>query len=65
MSRKGFQYEYRLSSEYPQEFEAVSFAYLQAGWKVISAIPETGLPTQIVFEWTKDSPPHFPPVNWP
>lgn len=31
MSRKGFRYEYRLSSKYPQEFEAVTFAYLQAG----------------------------------
>ncbi len=65
MSKKGFRYEYRLSSVFPQEYEAVNFAYLQAGWKEVGAIPDEGIPTHIVFEWQKDGPPIFPFVNWP
>lgn len=65
MSCKGFRYVYKLSSIYPQEYEAVNFAYLQAGWKEIPTLPESGLPTQIVFEWQQDCPPVFPTVNWP
>ena len=65
MSRKGFRYEYRLSSKYPQEFEAVTFAYLQAGWKSVGALPAEGLPTHLVFEWQGDGPPIYPFVNWP
>lgn len=65
MSNKGYRFEYRLTSGYPHEYEAVSFAYLQAGWKEVSARPEAGLPTHIVFEWQQDGPPIFPVVNWP
>lgn len=66
MSNKGFQYSYKLSSHYPQEYEAVNFAYLQAGWKEVGVLPpETGFPTHIIFEWQGDGPPFFPPVNWP
>lgn len=65
MSSKGFRHEYRLKSFYPQEYEVVNFAYLQAGWKEVGAIPSEGIPTHIIFEWTKDSPPLYPFVNWP
>lgn len=65
MSCKGFRYEYKLSSVYPQEFEAVTFAYLQAGWKTAGILPEVGIPSHIIFEWQKDGPPIYPFVNWP
>ena len=65
MSRKGTIYHYPLQSQYPQEYEAVNFAYTQSGWKEVGALPEIGLPTHIVFEWQKDSPPIYPMVNWP
>lgn len=65
MSSKGFRYEYELQSKYPQEYEAVNFAYLQAGWKEIGALPEEGLPTHIIFEWQNDGTPYYPSVNWP
>lgn len=65
MSCKGFKYEYKLNTRYPQEYEAVNFAYLQAGWREVGALPAEGIPTHIIFEWTKDGPPFYPFVNWP
>ena len=65
MSRKGFRHKYELSSLQPQEYEAVVFAYLQAGWVEIEVLPEAGSPKYIVFEWQKDGPPCYPSVNWP
>ena len=65
MSCKGFKYEYRLGSKYPQEYEAVSLAYLQAGWKAVGVLPDEGLPTHVVFEWQQDGPPTYPSVPWP
>lgn len=65
MSCKGFRYEYKLSSVYPQECEAVIFAYLQAGWREVGCLPDTGVPTHIIFEWQKDGPPNYPFVIWP
>lgn len=65
MSCKGYQCSYKLNSIYPQEYEAVVFAYSQAGWKEIGALPAEGLPTHITFEWQFDSPPVYPAVAWP
>lgn len=65
MSCKGFHYEYKLSSIYPQEYEAVNFAYTQAGWKEIGVLPDEGIPSHIIFEWQHDGPPIYPFVNWP
>ena len=65
MSCKGFRYDQPLTSKYPQEYEAVVFAYTQAGWKEVRAKPDTGIPTHITFEWLYDGPPHYPSVNWP
>lgn len=62
---KGFRYEYQLTSQYPQEYEAVNFAYLQAGWREVGAKPDTGIPTHIIYEWDYDRPPIYPFVNWP
>lgn len=64
MSCKGFRYEYKLKTYYPHEYEAVNFAYLQAGWKEID-VHETGIPTRVIFEWPYDRPPIYPAVNWP
>ncbi len=65
MSRKGFRYIYQMKSIYPQELEAVIFAYTQNGWKHIDDIIDDGPPYKIVFEWERVSPPIFPEVNWP
>ena len=62
---KGWIYEYELKSIYPQECEAVIFAYTQAGWKYVDIKPDSGFPTHIIFEWTKNSPHYMPYVNWP
>lgn len=64
MSSKGFRYNYELESHYPQEYEAVNFAYTNAGWEEIGALPDKGIPTHIVYEWKKDGPPVYPFVNW-
>ncbi len=67
MSCKGFRYEYKLSSKYPAEGEAVIDAYTQAGWEYAGILPEdddTEL-THIVFEWPYDRPPIYPHVSWP
>lgn len=64
MSCKGQRYAYPLKSKYPQEYEAVVFAYTQAGWKEVGAKPEDGIPTHIIFEWQQDGPPYSPDVNW-
>lgn len=65
MPRKGTLYNYPLKSIYPQEYEAAVFAYSQAGWKEVGALPAEGLPTHIIFEWQLDSPPIYPAVAWP
>lgn len=65
MSCKGFRYNYKLKSKYPQEYEAVNFAYTNAGWDEVGALPDDGIPTHIVYEWQKDGPPIYPFVNWP
>lgn len=66
MLRKHFRYEYKLSTRYPQEYEAVNFSYLQAGWKEIDfRSDDAGFPTHIIFEWPLDRPPIYPSVNWP
>lgn len=65
MSRKGFRYEYKLTSHNVLEYEAVNFAYTQAGWKELDLPLGEGFPESIVFEWTKDGPPLYPEVNWP
>ena len=63
---KGFRYEYKLSSKLPQEYEAVNFAYLNAGWVQVGMLPVEGNDiTHIIYEWQKDCPPYYPPVNWP
>lgn len=65
MSCKGRRYAYKLKTIFPQEYEAVNFAYLQVGWKEVGSIPDDGIPTHIVFEWTRDGPPVYPDVNFP
>ena len=65
MSRKGFKYEYVLTSNSILEYEAVNFAYTTAGWKDLGAPPGKGFPKSVIFEWQKDGPPFFPQVNWP
>lgn len=65
MSCKGFKYEYRLDSKYPQEYEIVCSAYLQVGWEAVGVLPDEGLPTHVVFEWQQDGPPTYPSVPWP
>lgn len=65
MSKKGFRYEYKLETIYPQELEAVIFAYTQNGWKHINDITDDGPPYTIIFEWQYDGPPFYPPVNYP
>ena len=65
MSRKGFRYEYKLTSHDILEYEAVNFAYTQAGWKDLGAPPGEGFPESIIFEWEKDGTPLYPAVNWP
>lgn len=40
MSCKGFRYEYKLTSHDILEYEAVNFAYTQAGWKDLGALLE-------------------------
>lgn len=65
MSRKGYRYEYVMKTIYPQEMEAVIFAYTQNGWKHIEDIMEDDKPFRIVFEWQRNSPVMFPRVNWP
>ena len=42
MSCKGFRYEYKLTSHDILEYEAVNFAYTQAGWKDLGAPPGEG-----------------------
>lgn len=65
MSEPKHRYAYRLTSGHLPEYEAVVFAYTQAGWVEVAALPESGLPTHIIFEWQKDCPPIYPSVNWP
>ena len=65
MSCKGFRYEYKLTSHDILEYEAVNFAYTQAGWKDLGAPHGEGFPESIIFEWEKDGPPLYPAVNWP
>lgn len=65
MSLKGHRYAYKLKTILPQEYEAVNFAYYQAGWKEVDSIPDDGIPTHIIFEWTRDGPPVYPVVNFP
>lgn len=64
MSKKGFRYEYPMKTIYPQEMEAIIFAYTQNGWKHIEDIGDNP-PFKIVFEWLRDGPPFYPPVNIP
>lgn len=65
MGYRGFSYEYILASHDIREYEAVNFAYTQAGWKDLGATPGEGVPQAIVFEWTKEGPPFYPQISWP
>ena len=66
MSCKGRRFHHELKTPYPQEYEAVNFAYTQAGWIEVGVIPhENGLPHYIVYEWPKDRPPVYPHPSWP
>ena len=64
MQEKGFIYTYNLKTCLPQEYEAVTFAFLQAGWNVVGIEPEDGYPATIIFEWNRVGAPNYPDVNW-
>ena len=65
MSRKGFRYTYELQSSSPAELGKVGDAYQNAGWIEVDFIPEKGIPTHVIFEWTLDRLPVYPEVDWP
>lgn len=66
MSQKGYRYTYKLQSGHVDEVAEVCFVYKGIGWKEVGLLPpDRGMPTHIIFEWTKDTPALYPPVNWP
>ena len=64
-SRKGFRYEYKLTSSSPLEIASVGDAHQYAGWIEVGFIPDDGPITHIIFEWQKDSIPIFPHIDFP
>lgn len=69
MSHKGFRYAYPVFSksqlQLGKEIDIIGTAFQNAGWIEVDFIPESGLPTYIIFEWQHDSPPVYPAVNYP
>ena len=69
MSYKGTRVTYSVRSktqaDLAHELETVCTAFNNIGWREVDFEPDTGIPTQVIFEWMLDEKPVRPYIDLP
>lgn len=69
MPDKAFRYAYEIQSKTQsalgKELDIIGNAFQNAGWVEVGFIPETGIPTHVIFEWRQEGRPVYPSISYP